>query len=90
MIRKINEASKAKCATRYEIGLCRLLLGSSLCDNELLTHSSASLNYLTSISDLLDFRKANSVSDCSLRCFAATEVYIRKDKENLGKRKRLE
>ena len=61
-----------------------------LLENDWKLSSSASLNYLTSISDLLDFRKSSGVSDSSLRCFAVTEVYIRRGKENLGKRKRLE
>ena len=52
--------------------------------------SSAALNYLKSMSDLLDFRKANGVGDVVLRSFAVTEVYIRRGKDNLGKRKRME
>ena len=61
-----------------------------LLENEWKLSSSASLNYLTSISELVDFRKANGVSDSSLRCFTVTKVYIRRGKENLGKKKRLE
>ena len=61
-----------------------------LLETEWKLSSSASLNYLNSISELVDFRKANGVSDSSLRCFAVTEVYIRRGKENLGKKKRLE
>ena len=52
--------------------------------------SSAALNYLKSMSDLLDFRKANGVSDAVLRSFTVTEVYIRRGRENLRKRKVLE
>ena len=52
--------------------------------------SSAALNYLKAMSDLLDFRKANGVSDAVLRSFTVTEVYIRRGKENLRKRKSLE
>ena len=52
--------------------------------------SSASLNYLKSISDLLDFRKASGVTDSAVRCFAVTEVYVRRGKENLAKHKKLE
>ena len=52
--------------------------------------SSGALNYMKSLSDLLDFRKANGVSDDVLRSFAVTEVYIRRGKENLAKQKKLE
>ena len=52
--------------------------------------SSAALNYLKSMSDLLDFRKANGISDAVLRSFTVTEVYIRRGKENLRKQKVLE
>jgi len=52
--------------------------------------SSASLNYVKAISDLLDFRKASGVTDHTLRCFTVTDVYLRRGKENLSKKKRLE
>ena len=52
--------------------------------------SSASLNYVTSIEDLLDFRKAHRVTDNTLRCLAVTEVYLRRAKVNLRKKKNLE
>ena len=52
--------------------------------------SSAALNYLKSMCDLLDFRKANGISDAVLRSFTVTEVYLRRGKENLTKKKRLE
>jgi len=52
--------------------------------------SSAVLNYMKAINDLLDFRKANGVSDDVLRSFAVSEVYIRRGKENLAKQKKLE
>ena len=52
--------------------------------------SSAALNYLKAMSDLLDFRKAHGISDAVLRSFTVTEVYIRRGKENLRKRKVLE
>ena len=52
--------------------------------------SSAALNYLKSMCDLLDFRKANGVSDAVLRTFTVTEVYLRRGKENLAKKKRLQ
>ena len=42
------------------------------------------------IGDMLDFRKANGVNDNTLRCFTVTEVYIRRGKENLRKKKKLE
>ncbi len=52
--------------------------------------SSAALTYMKAVSDLLDFRKANGVSDNTLRSFAVTEVYIRRGKENLTKQKNIE
>jgi hypothetical protein len=52
--------------------------------------SSGSLNYVKSITDLLDFRKCNGVTDSNLRCFTVTEVYLRRAKENLRKKKNLE
>ena len=52
--------------------------------------SSGCLNYVKAISDLMDFRKSRGVSDGNLRCFAVTEVYLRRGKENLRKKKRLD
>ena len=52
--------------------------------------SSASLNYVKAIGDMVDFRKANGVSDNTLRCFTVIEVYIRRAKENLSKKKNIE
>ena len=48
--------------------------------------SSGCLNYVKAISDLMDFRKSRGVSDGNLRCFAVTEVYLRRGKENLRKK----
>ena len=45
--------------------------------------SSASLNYVKAIEDLIDFRKTRGVSDNTLRCFTVTELYLRRAKENL-------
>ena len=52
--------------------------------------SSAALNYMKSINDLMDWRKASGVTDDVLRSFTVTEVYIRRGKENLSKQKKLE
>ena len=52
--------------------------------------SSGALNYVKAIGDMVDFRKANGVEDNTLRCFAVTEVYLRRAKENLRKKKNLE
>ena len=52
--------------------------------------SSAALNYMKSISDLMDWRKASGVTDDVLRSFTMSEVYIRRGKENLSKQKKLE
>jgi len=39
---------------------------------------------------MVDFRKAHGVSDNTLRCFTVTEVYLRRAKENLRKKKNFE
>ena len=52
--------------------------------------SSAALNYMKSINDLMDWRKASGVTDDVLRSFTMSEVYIRRGKENLSKQKKLE
>lgn len=52
--------------------------------------SSASLNYVKAIGDMVDFRKASGLSDTALRCFTVIEVYLRRAKENLRKKKNLE
>ena len=52
--------------------------------------SSAALNYMKSVSDLVDWRKSNGVSDNVLRSFAVSEVYIRRGKDNLSKKKKVE
>ena len=43
-------------------------------------------NYLTSIQDLMDYRKSQSVSNEVLRNFTVTEVYLRRGKRNLSKK----
>jgi len=52
--------------------------------------AGSALSYMKSIGDLLDFRKASGVSDDALRSFTVTEVYVRRGKENLAKKKKLE
>ena len=52
--------------------------------------AGSALAYVKAIGDLLDYRKASGVSDHSLRAFTVTEVYIRRGKENLAKRKKVE
>ena len=52
--------------------------------------SGALNNYVKSISDLMDYRKSFGVNDNKLRCFTITEVYLRRAKENLRKKKRLD
>lgn len=51
---------------------------------------SGALNYVKAICDMVDFRKSKGISDATLRCFTATEVYLRRGRENLSKRKRIE
>ena len=41
--------------------------------------SSAAVNYLKSMTDLLDFRKTSGVTDAVLRSFVVTEVYLRRE-----------
>ncbi len=57
---------------------------------ELEISSSGALSYMKSLSDMMDFRKSSGITDDTLRSFATTEVYIRRGKENLSKRKKLE
>ena len=52
--------------------------------------SSGALPYIKSVTDLLDFRKASGVHDNTLRSFAVTEVYLRRARENLAKKKKIE
>ena len=52
-------------------------------------HAGA-LNYLKSIGDLMDFRKAAGVSDVLLRSFSITEVYLRRGRQCLAKRKKAD
>ena len=52
--------------------------------------SSGALNYVKSIADLADFRISQGVSDSVLRAFSATEVYLRRGKANLQKKKVME
>ena len=52
--------------------------------------SSGVLSYLRAISDLCDFRKARGVSDAVLRLFAVTEVYLRKSKVTMQRKRQME
>ena len=61
-----------------------------LITNEWGLSSSGALPYVKSITDLLDFRKASGVHDNTLRSFAVTEVYLRRARENLAKKKKVE
>lgn len=47
-------------------------------------------NYLTSIQDVMDFRKSQGVSDEVLRNYTVTEVYLRRGKRNLAKKQKAE
>lgn len=44
-------------------------------------------NYLVALGDLMDFRKSQSVTNETLRSFTVTEVYLRRGKRNLSKKK---
>ena len=52
--------------------------------------SSGALNYIKSIIDLADFRISQGVPDAVLRAFSATEVYLRRGKANLQRRKAMD
>ena len=52
--------------------------------------SSGALQYVKAISDLMDFRKSCGVKDNVLRAFTTTEVYLRRGKDNLRRRKKIE
>ena len=52
--------------------------------------SSGALNYLKAVSDLMDFRKANGVTDNVSRSFTASEVYIRRGIGNLARQKKID
>ena len=52
--------------------------------------AAAVIGYLQAISDLCDYRKSKGCSDSVLRSFAVTEVYIRKCKSTMHRRKNME
>ena len=52
--------------------------------------SSGALSYLHAITDLLDYRKCQGVVDATLRLFAVMEVYLRRSKTTLYKKRNLE
>ena len=52
--------------------------------------SSAQINYLQAIADMIDFRKFEGAAQSSARSFSLTEVCIHRGKRTLSKRKRYE
>ncbi len=52
--------------------------------------ASAVLAYLRAISDLTDYRKSRGCTDNVLRAFTVTEVYLRKCKTTMQRRKNME
>ena len=52
--------------------------------------AAGAISYLHSVSDMLDFRKCQGVPDTTLRLFAVTEVYLRRSKSTLYKKRNLE
>jgi hypothetical protein len=52
--------------------------------------ASGALSYMRAIADLVDFRKASGVSDDVLRSLTVAEVYLRRGKCNLAKKKKVE
>ena len=58
--------------------------------NDLKIGHAGAFNYLKSLEDIMDFRKCNGVTDNVLRSFAMTEVYIRRGKRTLSKKKKAD
>ena len=52
--------------------------------------SAGALSYLQAITDLCDFRKCHGVPDSLLRMFAVTEVYLRRSKSTLYRKRNVE
>ena len=52
--------------------------------------AAGTLSYLQAITDLCDFRKCHGVSDSVLRMFAVTEVYLRRSKSTLYRKRNVE
>ena len=52
--------------------------------------SSAQINYLQAIADMIDFRKFKGAAQSSARSFSLTEVCIHRGKRTLSKLKRYE
>ena len=51
---------------------------------------SGAYNYMVSLEELQDFRKSQGVTNEVLRSFTITEVYIRRGKRNLSRKKKAE
>ena len=73
------------------LGSASMMVGflETLQDSWKMGHAGA-INYLKSIGDLMDFRKASGVSDVLLRSFSITEVYLRRGKQCLRKRQKAD
>lgn len=52
--------------------------------------SAGALSYLKAITDLCDFRKCHGIPDSTLRMFAVTEVYLRRSKSTLYRKRNVE
>ena len=52
--------------------------------------SAGALSYLQAVEDLCDYRKCQGLPDSTLRLFAITEVYIRRSKSTLYKKRSVE
>lgn len=52
--------------------------------------AAGAISYLQSVTDLLDYRKCQGIPDTTLRLFAVTEVYLRRSKSTLYKKRNLE
>ena len=52
--------------------------------------SAGALSYLQAVTDLCDFRKCHGIPDSTLRMFAVTEVYLRRSKSTLYRKRNVE
>ena len=78
----------SKCFVDYCLGSPNLITKFiEVIGNEWGLTSSAKINYLQSIQDMMDFRKSQGITDSVRRNFCITDVYITRGKRNLSKKK---
>ena len=52
--------------------------------------SAGVITYLQAVTDMIDFRKCHGVTDSTIRLLAVTEVYLRRSKSSLYRKRNLE